>query len=316
MVQWLRYTWIILMLGIAGYVSAQTGQAVHIVQGSSVTLRADAANALSYLWFHNGEPINGFHDQRLVVSDAGTYTVMALGNNCNSDLSDPVEVIVDPGGEPVTVDMRIRNDPDRPVAMINELFSYQLLAVNNGTHTATGVTVTARLPANVVYETVLGSYTGSVTYNAATRELLWLPGDMLPGQSETLTISVRASHEGDATQLALVTSNEPDSNASDNEAVGTVKVIALKIPNVFTPNGDGVNDRFEIRGLELYPENRLVIFNRWGNEVYSAKTYNNDWDGADLSEGTYYYIFELRLHTGHWQTFKGFVTVMRNVNNE
>ena len=315
MVQWLRYTWIILMLGIAGYVSAQTGQAVHIVQGSSVTLRADAANALSYLWFHNGEPINGLHDQRLVVSDAGTYTVMALGNNCNSDLSDPVEVIVDPGGEPVTVDMRIRNDPDRPVAMINELFSYQLLAVNNGTHTATGVTVTARLPANVVYETVLGSYTGSVTYNAAIRELTWLPGDMVPGQSETLTISVRASHEGDATQLALVTSNEPDSNAGDNEAIGTVKVIALKIPNVFTPNGDGLNDRFEIRGLELYPENRLIIFNRWGNEVYSAKTYTNDWDGANLSEGTYYYIFELRLHSGHWQTFKGFVTVMRNVNN-
>ena len=315
MVQWLRYTWIILMLGIAGYVSAQTGQAVHIVQGSSVTLRADAANALSYLWFHNGEPINGFHDQRLVVSDAGTYTVMALGNNCNSDLSDPVEVIVDPGGEPVTVDMRIRNDPDRPVAMINELFSYQLLAVNNGTHTATGVVVTARLPANVVYETVLGAYTGGVTYNAATRELLWLPGDMVPGQSETLTISVRASHEGGATQLALVTSNEPDSNAGDNEAEATVEVVALKIPNVFTPNGDGLNDRFEIRGLELYPENRLVIFNRWGNEVYSAKTYTNDWDGANLSEGTYYYIFELRLHTGHWQTFKGFVTLMRNVNH-
>lgn len=315
MVQWLRYTWIILMLGIAGYASAQTGQSVHLVQGNSVTLRADATNALSYLWFHNGEAINGFHDQRLVVSDPGTYTVMALGNNCNSDLSDPVEVIVDPSGEPVTVDMRIRNDPDRPVAMINELFSYQLLAVNNGTHTATGVTVTARLPANVVYETVLGSYTGSVTYNAAIRELTWLPGDMVPGQSETLTISVRASHEGDATQLALVTSNEPDSNAGDNEAIGTVKVIALKIPNVFTPNGDGLNDRFEIRGLELYPENRLIIFNRWGNEVYSAKTYTNDWDGANLSEGTYYYIFELRLHSGHWQTFKGFVTVMRNVNN-
>jgi len=315
MVQRLRYTWIILMLCIAGNVSAQTGQAVHLVQGNSVTLRADATNARSYLWFHNGEPIDGFHDQRLVVSDAGTYTVMALGNNCNSDLSDPVEVIVDPDGEPVTVDMRIRNDPDRPVAMIDELFSYQLLAVNNGTHTATGVIVTAQLPANVIYETVLGAYIGAVTYNAATRVLTWLPGDMVSGQSETLTISVRARDEGDATQLAVVTSNEPDSNMGDNEAAGTVKVIALKIPNVFTPNGDGVNDRFEIRGLELYPENRLVIFNRWGNEVYSAKTYTNNWDGADLREGTYYYIFELRLHTGHWQTFKGFVTVLRNVNN-
>src|SRR5690606_41423899 len=106
---------------------AQTGQVVHIVQGSSVTLRADAANALSYLWFHNGEPINGLHDQRLVVSDAGTYTVMALGNNCNSDLSDPVEVIVDPGGEPVTVDSRIVIAPDAPVPVSNDRSASQLL---------------------------------------------------------------------------------------------------------------------------------------------------------------------------------------------
>lgn len=315
MVQRVRFTWVVLMLGIAGYVSAQTGQSVHIVQGSSVTLRADAANALSYLWFHNNEPINGFHDQRLVVSEAGTYTVMALGNNCNSDVSDPVDIIVDPGGEPVTVDMQIHNAPDRPVAMINELFSYQLLAVNNGTHTATGIIVTAKLPANVIYETVLGTYNGTVTYNAASRELTWLPGDMAPGQSETLSISVRAGNAGVATQLAIVTSSEPEANPEDNEAEATVEVMALKIPNVFTPNGDGVNDRFEIRGLEFYPENRLVIFNRWGNEVYAAKTYNNDWDGANLSEGTYYYILDLRLHSGHWQTFKGFVTVIRNVNN-
>ncbi|MFB2119719.1 gliding motility-associated C-terminal domain-containing protein [Parapedobacter sp. 2B3] len=302
------------MLCTAGYVSAQTGQSVHIVQGSSVTLRADATHALSYLWFHDDEPINGFHDQRLVVSEAGTYTVMALGNECNSDLSDPVEVIVDPGGEPVVVDMQIHNAPDRHLAMINELISYQLLAINKGSHTATGVVVTAKLPANVRYETVVGAYVGQVTYNAATHELMWLPGDMAPGQSEPLTISVRASNEGMAMQLAIVTSTEPDSNPDDNEAAATVEVVALKIPNGFTPNGDGLNDLFEIRGLEFYPENRLLIFNRWGNEVYSVKTYKNDWDGADLNEGTYYYIFELRLHSGHWQTFKGFVTIVRNVN--
>src|SRR5690606_29426141 len=125
--QWLRYMWVKLMLCIAGYVSAQTGQAVHIVQGSSVTLLAGAENARSYLWFRNGDPINGYHDQRLVVTEAATYTVMALGHSCNSDLSDPVEVIVDPVGQPVTVDMQIHNVPDRRLAMINDVFSYQLL---------------------------------------------------------------------------------------------------------------------------------------------------------------------------------------------
>ncbi len=313
MVKWLRYMWMMLMPGIADYVSAQTGQSVHMVQGSAITLRADAANALSYLWFRNNEPINGFHDQRIVVSEAGTYTVMALGNDCNSDVSDPVEVIVDPGGEPMVVDMQIRNAPDRQLAMINEIFSYQLMAVNNGTQTATGVAVTAKLPANVNYETALGAYVGEVTYSAAKREVTWLPGDMAPGHAETLVISVRASNPGTATQLAIVTTTEPDSNPADNEAAATVEVVALEIPNGFTPNGDGLNDHFEIRGLEFYPENRLLIFNRWGNEVYRITGYKNDWDGASLSAGTYYYIFELRLHSGHWQTFKGFVTIVRNV---
>lgn len=314
MVQWLRYTWVVLMLSIASYVSAQTGQSVHIVQGSAVTLRADAANALSYLWFLNGEPINGFHDQRITVSEAGIYTVMALGNNCNSDLSDPVEVIVDPDGGPVTVDMRIHNEADRHLAMIDEIFSYQLVIVNNGSHTADGVVVTAIIPPNVRYETVLGIYVGQVAYNAASRELTWLPGDMAPGQSESLTISVRASNEGLASHLAFVASSQPDSNPADNQAIAVVDIIALKIPNLFTPNGDGLNDRFEIKGLEYYPENRLLIFNRWGNEVYNVKTYKNDWDGSTLGEGTYYYIFELRLHNGHWQTFKGFLTIVRNVS--
>src|SRR5690606_26202715 len=160
----------------------------------------------------------------------------------------------------------------------------------------------------------LGAYAGEVNYNMATRELTWLPGDMTRGQSEILTISVRANEKGMAPQLAVVTSAEPDSNPADNEAEATVEIVALEIPNGFTPNGDGLNDRFEIRGLEFYPENRLLIFNRWGNEVYNVTAYKNDWDGASLSEGTYYYIFELRLHSGHWQTFKGFVTIVRNVN--
>lgn len=311
---WFRYVRVLLILCMADYASAQTSQSVHIAQGSNVTLHADATYARSYLWFHDGQPINGYHDQRLTVSEAGTYTVMALGNECNSDLSDPVEVIVEPDGVPVTVDMRIRNEPDRPTVFIGEVFSYQLLVVNNGSHTANGVIVTASLPPNVIYETILGTYSGRTTYNPATRKLTWQPGDLMPGRSESLIISVRAQGEGSASQLAVVTSNLPDSNPADNEAVALVEVIALKIPNTFTPNGDGVNDYFRIHGLEAFPENRLFVFNRWGNEVYKANPYKGDWNGSNLGEGTYYYVFELRLHNGRWQTFKGFVTVIRNVS--
>ncbi len=75
------------------------------------------------------------------------------------------------------------------------------------------------------------------------------------------------------------------------------------IPEVFTPNGDQYNPTFEIKGLDSYPNNSLQIFNRWGNPVYNAKPYKNDWIGTPnvagktgsdkLPTGTYYYILDL-----------------------
>jgi len=72
----------------------------------------------------------------------------------------------------------------------------------------------------------------------------------------------------------------------------------LKVPNIITPNGDGVNDVFEIQGL--YPNSRLAIFNRWGTEVFRSSNYANNWQGetktlnmpSQLNEGVYFYILE------------------------
>ncbi|MGB6035454.1 MAG: gliding motility-associated C-terminal domain-containing protein, partial [Cryomorphaceae bacterium] len=79
--------------------------------------------------------------------------------------------------------------------------------------------------------------------------------------------------------------------------------LVFEIPQGFSPNGDGINDFFLIPGLnELYPDNSLQIFNRWGAEVLSAAPYNNDWNGKaetglnageQLPVGTYWYILEL-----------------------
>ncbi len=286
-------------------------QSVHIAQGSAVVLRADATNALSYLWFRDGEPIDGLHDQRLTVDEPGIYTVMALGNDCNSDMSDPVQVIVDPGGAPVTVDMRIRNEPDRPTVLLGTPFTYQLFIHNGSEHPATGVKTTVRLPREVAYEQVPGYYDGTVSYDPTTHEVAWVYGTMEAGQSASLRITVRAQREGLAAQWAQVSSMEADRNSHDNEALATVEIIELTIPNVFTPNGDGVNDLFVIRGIELFPQHRLVIFNRWGNEIYRSDNYRNDWNGGGISEGTYYYVLEVKTQNGRWQTFKGFITIIR-----
>ncbi|MBK8547982.1 MAG: gliding motility-associated C-terminal domain-containing protein [Saprospiraceae bacterium] len=85
-------------------------------------------------------------------------------------------------------------------------------------------------------------------------------------------------------------------------------------PNIITPNEDGINDAFLVPCLfnDQFPENRLVIFNEWGNEVYSAKNYNNDWQGLyngnPLPAGTYFYVLDLGNDT---PALNGFLILQR-----
>ncbi|MFZ9575797.1 MAG: gliding motility-associated C-terminal domain-containing protein [Bacteroidia bacterium] len=94
----------------------------------------------------------------------------------------------------------------------------------------------------------------------------------------------------------------------------------LEIPNAFTPNNDGTNDVFEIKGIEYYPDNHFEILNRWGNLVYKMHGYQNTWDGSSnqgirfnegdkLPEGTYFYILKLAPNTN--QFFKGYIYLNR-----
>lgn len=84
----------------------------------------------------------------------------------------------------------------------------------------------------------------------------------------------------------------------------------LIIPNVFTPNGDGMNDFLVFKNVEFF-ENELKVFNRWGREVFSQTNYNNDWDGDDVSDGTYYFILEVKMPAGGVDTFKGTITILK-----
>jgi gliding motility-associated-like protein len=88
-----------------------------------------------------------------------------------------------------------------------------------------------------------------------------------------------------------------------------VREIELDVPNVFTPNGDGINDYFEIKNLDSYISNELVIYNRWGRKVYEASNYNNQWDGDNLNNGAYFYVLQC---TGLYGTdeFIGSITIM------
>jgi gliding motility-associated-like protein len=83
-----------------------------------------------------------------------------------------------------------------------------------------------------------------------------------------------------------------------------------QINNSFSPNADGINDLWVIDNLELYPDNELVVLNRWGNEVLTANGYQNDWNGSQLGEGTYFYILKVNVCSGY-KVFDGFITILR-----
>jgi gliding motility-associated-like protein len=82
-------------------------------------------------------------------------------------------------------------------------------------------------------------------------------------------------------------------------------IVDFFIPEGFSPNNDGVNDLFVIRGIQNYPNNSFLIYNRWGNKVFEAKPYQNNWDGKsdfglilsgdELPIGTYFYLLDLGI---------------------
>lgn len=85
----------------------------------------------------------------------------------------------------------------------------------------------------------------------------------------------------------------------------------LQENNIITPNGDGKNDVFSIKGLDKYPGSKLSIYDRAGRKVYSATDYKNNWnaivDGKPLNEDTYYFVLDLG---GNWALIKGFISVI------
>ena len=96
----------------------------------------------------------------------------------------------------------------------------------------------------------------------------------------------------------------------------------LMIPEGFTPDGDGQNDLFVIEGIENYPGNTIIIFNRWGSKVYETSPYNNEWDGRmnvgiqvsgdELPTGTYFYILDTKDESiGKHGIFQGYVYLKR-----
>jgi gliding motility-associated-like protein len=101
--------------------------------------------------------------------------------------------------------------------------------------------------------------------------------------------------------------------ASSDQVTVTVRP-AIRIPNAFTPNGDGRDDTWQIEFIEQFPDNTVTVFNRWGNKIFSAENYSraNEWrgdiNGQPAPVGTYYYVVVTKGPLG--KSYAGSVTIL------
>ena len=89
-------------------------------------------------------------------------------------------------------------------------------------------------------------------------------------------------------------------NAATPAKTSNLSDIEDTLYNFFSPNGDSLNQFFKVYLVSQYPENKLFIFNRWGDLVFKAEPYDNTWTGLStngdiLPEGVYFYRFEYAL---------------------
>ncbi|MEO6851353.1 MAG: gliding motility-associated C-terminal domain-containing protein, partial [Mucilaginibacter sp.] len=112
---------------------------------------------------------------------------------------------------------------------------------------------------------------------------------------QTVSLTVTDAHGCQTTQQIIVTDQCPD----------------IHIPNTFTPNGDLINDTWDIKGLQDDPTALVQVFTRYGNKIFESRGYPKPWDGENqgkkLPTGTYYYIITAKKDT---QTFSGYVAII------
>jgi len=190
-------------------------------------------------------------------------------------------------------------------------FTITTIGGNCGTATANGTITVNPIPvvsAGPDRQVELGkTIVLNGTAGGSNNVILWTPPT---GLSSTNTLTPVASITQTTTYTLLVTS-QFGCSATDDVVVTLLK--PLDIPNVFSPNGDGIHDRWIIGNIELYQGAVVQIFNRYGNLLLERFAYNasNAWDGTQngnpLPVGAYYYIIQL----GNGKKIGGVVSILR-----
>lgn len=221
----------------------------------------------------------------LSPGNTGTYTVFATVNGCKSAASS-VNVVL--AADPVAVTDNVEVDAGAGLNNINVLLNDQITPVSDA------------------LVMLLAPVSGISQVTDSTFAFL--------GQEDPGTVTFLY-------QLCSKTCPENCDTAMVNIKIRDTRCVF--IPNIISPNGDGINDDFYIPCLDsnLFPDNSIVIYNQWGDKVYEAKPYINGsasgWKGTlkgnsgqNVPDGVYYYVFKTS-DSGNAEVKKGFIEVLR-----
>lgn len=299
------------------------------------TLDGGSFSGATYQWSQNGSAIGGATSQSYQPSAGGTYTVeVTVGPGCTG--SAQMVLTVNAAPTPAVNDADICTDQQ---ATLDAGFAGATYQWSNG---ASGQTITVNTAGTYVVTVSQNNCTAvdSGVVNVFTYPIAPIvacnPGSgpykfVYNWAAVAGAASYEVSEDGGVTWIPANVPTGPETHGTNLSipeflvrAIGSglcktgasSEPVACEvlIPNIFTPNGDGKNEFFQLDNIEQYPSNSVQIFNRWGKEVFSVTGYNNSntskrFDGKDLPDGVYFYI--VNLNDGSTEPKSGTVTINR-----
>lgn len=256
----------------------------------------------------------------LIISNAGdsTCTGGALNLSANFGAGAVVNWYSDLSG---TVLLQGNSSTYNPTPTSNGVYTYYAQATLNGcTSTLTPVSAgyfnvnaiasadvyTGNAPLSVNFSNSSTGVTSSDTYS-------WIFGD----NTGTSVINPNHIFGSGGTYTVILTVTDDESGCSDTASL-TIRVeddLIIVVPNVFTPNGDGVNDLFHIK-ISGAKEAEGYIYNRWGQLMYKWDALNLSWDGKALNgencpDANYFYIIKVIDNKDKKHEFPGYTLIVR-----
>ncbi|PIF00824.1 MAG: hypothetical protein CR994_04015 [Maribacter sp.] len=253
-------------------------------------------------------------DSNILDTDMDGVVDQLDPGNTNPCMPDPNNELCE-----ATVDLEITKTVDVDYVRVNEQFTFTITVNNISQEDAASIRVSEVLdPVGFRHVShFTGAGNGVYDEVAGTWDIPMLNA----GDSAILVILVETVSSGSYENTATILEVSPfDIDPSNNEAMLTVEIGERSnnecgfLFNQFSPNGDGTNDFLYINCITNpeYAGNSLEIYDRYGNQVFATKDYDNTWDGTynnkELPKGTYFYILDLADGS---EVKKGWIQIIR-----